>query len=181
MAREQIERSDVAGLLLHAARMRRRALGTARGRATDEGPGDLATDDVPLGDLQLANIGAAGTRTRRLPADVQDPSPLAGVQSKIALTRLPDGRLAKPRPGRARRRRTSQGASTGQQRDVDREYLARPPGRERMPTANVGVRDGDDLQHSWSRASTGGSPPDHESSRASIRRTLRRRSVCRRR
>jgi serine/threonine-protein kinase HipA len=36
---------------------------------------------------------------RRLPIGTTDPSPLAGVQSKIALTRLADGRLAQPIPG----------------------------------------------------------------------------------
>jgi serine/threonine-protein kinase HipA len=36
---------------------------------------------------------------RRMPLDSNDPSPLAGVQGKVALTRLPDGCLGLPQPG----------------------------------------------------------------------------------
>lgn len=47
----------------------------------------------------LADIMASLRDHRRLPPDTEDPSPLAGVQGKIALTRLPDGRLGLPVPG----------------------------------------------------------------------------------
>jgi serine/threonine-protein kinase HipA len=62
-------------------------------------PGDFATDYRALSDERLVSIAAAMQERRRLPAGTTDPSPLAGVQCKLALTQLPDGRLAEPIPG----------------------------------------------------------------------------------
>ena len=56
------------------------------------------TDPLPVGG-SLAEIMASLRDHRRLPPQTEDPSPLAGVQGKIALTRLPDGRLGLPMPG----------------------------------------------------------------------------------
>lgn len=63
-------------------------------------PEDLSGITEPLavsGDL--AHIMASLRDNRRLPPESADPSPLAGVQGKIALTRLDNGRLAIPKPG----------------------------------------------------------------------------------
>lgn len=63
-------------------------------------PEDLSGITAPLlVSDDLARIMASLRDNRRLPPDTADPSPLAGVQGKIALTRLADGRLALPKPG----------------------------------------------------------------------------------
>jgi serine/threonine-protein kinase HipA len=88
-------------------------------------PGDLGTDYQPLEEGDVVKIVRSLAELRRLPAEVDDPSPVAGVQSKIALTVLPGGSFALPAPGlrvpttqssRSRRR------ATGGMRD-----LRKPP------------------------------------------------------
>ena len=118
MQRHSLSERDIVGLLFH--------LGTdcpgsiscvPQGHGPGKRPGVLSTDYDPLGgspritdDLsgiteplavagELARIMASLRDSRRLPSDTNDPSPLAGVQGKIALTRLADGRLALPKPG----------------------------------------------------------------------------------
>ena len=126
MERHALERSDIAGLLSHLGKDCPGALSVLpEGAPPAKVPGDLARDYVPLGAARLAEIVTSLHERRRLPDDIQAPSPLAGVQSKIALARLPDGRLAEPVPG--------SGAPTthilkvpeqGHLEDVDRELLA---------------------------------------------------------
>ena len=100
MAREGLARDDIAGLLLHLGKDCPGALSVlAAGAPAVKVPGDFATDYTVLNDDGLIAIAAALRDQRRLPAGTSDPSPLAGVQSKIALTQLPDGRLAEPAPG----------------------------------------------------------------------------------
>jgi len=100
MAREGLARDDIAGLLLHLGKDCPGALSVlAAGAPAAKVPGDFATDYTALSDERLTSIAAALQERRRLPAGTMDPSPLAGVQSKLALTRLPDGRLAEPIPG----------------------------------------------------------------------------------
>lgn len=118
MQRHGLSERDVVGLLFH--------LGTdcpgsiscvPEGMGPGKRPGVLSTDYDPLDgsplipeDLSnateplgvsgdLARIMVSLRDNRRLPPDTDDPSPLAGVQGKIALTRLDDGRLALPKPG----------------------------------------------------------------------------------
>lgn len=99
MAREGIGRDDIAGLLLHLGKDCAGALSVlAPGAPPVKVPGDFATDYVPLSEERLAAIVSALQQRRRLPDGAADPSPLAGVQSKIALTLLPDGRFAEPMP-----------------------------------------------------------------------------------
>jgi serine/threonine-protein kinase HipA len=126
MERHALERSDIAGLLSHLGKDCPGALSVLpEGAPPAKVPGDLARDYVPLSEARLAEIVTSLHERRRLPDDIQDPSPLAGVQSKIALAKLPDGRLAEPTPG--------SGAPTthilkvpeqGHLVDVDRELLA---------------------------------------------------------
>lgn len=100
MAREGLARDDIAGLLLHLGKDCPGALSVlAVGAPAVKVPGDFATDYTALSDERLTSIAAALQERRRLPAGTMDPSPLAGVQSKLALTRLPDGRLAEPNAG----------------------------------------------------------------------------------
>lgn len=100
MAREALSRDDVAGLLWHLGRDCAGALSVLpAGAPPVKVPGDLATDYEPLSDQQLTEIVSALRDRRRLPDGTSDPSPLAGVQSKIALTQLDDGSFAQPRSG----------------------------------------------------------------------------------
>ena len=62
-------------------------------------PGRMERDYDPLGSEDLSSIVRSLASRRRLPDHVKEPSPLAGIQSKVALTRLPDGCLAMPKPG----------------------------------------------------------------------------------
>jgi len=61
--------------------------------------GEGHDDDVLPVDGQLAEIMKSLSNHRRLPTNMDDPSPVAGVQGKVALTRLPDGTLALPKRG----------------------------------------------------------------------------------
>lgn len=100
MAREGLARDDIAGLLYHLGKDCTGALSVLpAGAPPVKVPGDYATDYLPLAPERLEAIVRSLHERRRLPEDVQDPSPLAGVQSKIALTILPDGRFAEPVPG----------------------------------------------------------------------------------
>lgn len=63
-------------------------------------PMDLAEAEGPLPvSADLARFMTALRDNRRLPPNAEDPSPLAGVQGKIAVTRLQDGRLGLPKKG----------------------------------------------------------------------------------
>jgi serine/threonine-protein kinase HipA len=100
MAREGLARDDIAGLLLHLGKDCPGALSVLPvGAPAVKVPGDFATDYRALSNESMTSIAAALKERRPLPAGTTDPSPLAGVQSKLALTQLPDGRLAEPIPG----------------------------------------------------------------------------------
>lgn len=100
MEREGLTRDDVVGLLRHLGAD---CAGSVSCLPVEDppikSPGALATDYEPLEDRALLRIVRTLRDERRLPAEVTDPSPVAGVQSKIALTRLPDGRFALPVSG----------------------------------------------------------------------------------
>ena len=100
MAREGLSRADVAGLLMHLGRDCPGALSVLPvGAPPAKVPGHFATDYAVLAEDKLGTIVEALRDRRRPPAGTADPSPVAGVQSKIALTLLPDGRFAEPLPG----------------------------------------------------------------------------------
>ena len=100
IAKYDIANDDIAGILLHLGKDCSGAISVLpEGAPATKVPGDLLADYVPLADDRLIAIIRSLHERRALPADVQDPSPLAGVQSKIAVTRLPDGRFAEPREG----------------------------------------------------------------------------------
>ena len=65
---------------------------------TEAEPTGLGILPMPVAGM-LAHLMATLRDHQSLPADIGDPSPLAGVQSKVALTVLPDGRLGLPKPG----------------------------------------------------------------------------------
>lgn len=100
MAREGLARDDIAGLLFHLGKDCAGALSVLpAGAPPTKMPGDYARDYVPLESDRLKAIVDALHKRKRLPAGMEDPSPLAGMQSKIALTLLPDGTLAEPVAG----------------------------------------------------------------------------------
>ena len=92
MDEHRIARDDIAGLLFHMGRDCPGAVSCVpEGEAPDKAPGVLATDYRVLSDAELVAIMDALAREQRLPDAARNPSPLAGVQRKIALCRLPDG------------------------------------------------------------------------------------------
>jgi serine/threonine-protein kinase HipA len=100
MAREGLARDDIAGLLYHLGKDCAGALSVLpAGAPPVKVPGDYGRDYVPVDVARMQRIVDALHRRRRLPDGTADPSPLAGVQSKIALTILPNGSFAEPRPG----------------------------------------------------------------------------------
>lgn len=97
-ARENIAADDVAGLLLHLGKDCPGALSVvAEGADPVKVPGDFETDYEPISDQKLSEILTSLKERGRLPANTNDPSPLAGVQSKVALTLLPDETFASPK------------------------------------------------------------------------------------
>ncbi len=100
MDREGLSRDDIAGLLFHIGKDCAGALSVLpMGAPPVKVPGDYDHDYTAIRPERLEAIVASLHKRRRLPEGTEDPSPLAGVQSKIALTLLPDGRLAEPNPG----------------------------------------------------------------------------------
>jgi serine/threonine-protein kinase HipA len=97
MDKERIERDDIASLLLHLGKDCPGAISVlAHGAPPAKVPGNFASDYTPLSDGEIDRIVTALHEREPLPDEINDPSPIAGVQSKIALTLLPDQRLAQP-------------------------------------------------------------------------------------
>jgi serine/threonine-protein kinase HipA len=100
MAREGIARDDIASLLFHLGKDCAGALSVLpAGSPPTKVPGDCQEDYQRLEDDRLIAIVDSLHKRRRLPAGTDDLSPLAGMQSKTALTLLPEGSLAGPLPG----------------------------------------------------------------------------------
>jgi serine/threonine-protein kinase HipA len=97
MERKQIARDDLIGLFTHLGKDCAGAISVLpSGAPPSKVPGNLASDYEALSDQKLTDIVEALAARRKLPEGLQDPSPLAGVQSKISLTLLPNGRFALP-------------------------------------------------------------------------------------
>jgi serine/threonine-protein kinase HipA len=97
--REGLEANDIAGILLHMGADCPGAISVLpEGSPPIKVPGNLADDYMPLSEIQIAEIMVSLADYERLPDDARDPSPLAGVQSKVAITILPNGVWALPRP-----------------------------------------------------------------------------------
>lgn len=100
MQRHNLDFGDVVGLLAHLGADCTGSISCVPvGQGPAKLPGDLTQDYDPLDDKQLTRIMASLRDLRRVPDETGDPSPLAGVQGKIALTILPDGRFALPKLG----------------------------------------------------------------------------------
>lgn len=97
MDREGISRDDIAGLLFHLGKDCPGAISVLpHGSPPAKIPGDFETDYVPLDEAGLERIVVALHAREPLPEEAADPSPIAGVQSKVALTVLPEGGFAQP-------------------------------------------------------------------------------------
>ena len=100
MDRERIERNDIAGLLLHLGKDCPGAISVLEhGSPPVKVPGNFETDYEVIDDDKIERLVTALFEREPLPDDVADPSPIAGVQSKVALTVLPDDRFAQPIEG----------------------------------------------------------------------------------
>ncbi|MGV6840031.1 MAG: HipA domain-containing protein [Planktomarina sp.] len=114
MQRYGIDERDIVGLLYHLGSDCPGAISCVpEGAAPGKRPGRLEGDYKRLSGTVIAPEGGDGRPVtgelrdimvslrdnRRLPPQSDDPSPLAGVQGKVALTLLPDGTLAIPKKG----------------------------------------------------------------------------------
>lgn len=100
MARNGIERSDIAGLLEHLGADCPGAVSVLQLESPPiKRPGTLSEDYVPLDEAKLRDIVERLATGKPLPDEMRDPSPIAGVRRKVSLAALPDGRFALPRQG----------------------------------------------------------------------------------
>ena len=98
MDREGLDRDDVVGLLGHLGADCSGAISCLPLDAPPvKVPGVLAEDYEPIPQDELAEIVASLADHRRLPDAAGDPSPVAGVQRKIALVHTTAG-YARPKP-----------------------------------------------------------------------------------
>lgn len=97
-AQYQLERTDTVGLLSHLGRDCAGAISVVpEGAPPGKMPGDLTADYAEIGEEQLARDVAA-LYAKRPPRKRAEFS-LAGVQSKMAVTVHPDGRVLEPLEG----------------------------------------------------------------------------------
>jgi serine/threonine-protein kinase HipA len=100
MEREGLARTDIVGLLSHLGADCPGALSCIPlQQPSSKVPGVISTDYDALGNNDLAEIVKRLADREPLPNKMRDPSPLAGVQRKIALTQLSDGRFGIPKSG----------------------------------------------------------------------------------
>ncbi|WP_224701581.1 HipA domain-containing protein [Devosia aquimaris] len=100
IAKYRLANDDIVGILAHLGKDCAGAVSVLpEGSPPTKVPGRLGHDYRPYADDEVAAIVQALYRREPLPQELVDPSPLAGVQSKIAITVLPDGRYAEPIAG----------------------------------------------------------------------------------
>jgi serine/threonine-protein kinase HipA len=100
MERYGLMRTDIVGLLSHLGADCPGAISCIPpGQGPIKVPGILSTDYDLLEDTDVNEIVQRLADREPLPNEVRDPSPLAGVQRKIALTSLDIGRFGIPKPG----------------------------------------------------------------------------------
>lgn len=100
IAKYRLANNDIVGILAHLGKDCAGAVSALpEGSPPTKVPGHLERDYRTYADDEVLEIVRALYRREPLPKELADPSPLAGVQSKIALTVLPDGRYAEPIAG----------------------------------------------------------------------------------
>jgi serine/threonine-protein kinase HipA len=99
IAKHRIDRDDIAELLYHLGRDCPGAISCVPwGDKPAKMPGDINHDYDALSREELGEILVSLRDKRRLPDGNNDPSPLAGVQGKIAVTLLKNGQFGLPKP-----------------------------------------------------------------------------------
>jgi len=100
ITREGLERNDIAGVLFHLGADCSGAVSCLpSGSGPYKKPGSFALDYDVLREGEINEIVRCLAHKEPLPDRLKDPSPVAGVQRKIALARFPDGRYALPKVG----------------------------------------------------------------------------------
>jgi serine/threonine-protein kinase HipA len=98
--RHNIERDDLVGLLFHMGADCAGAISILpEGSPPTKVPGNIETDYDVLTAQNLEDIIRALHNRTPLPHELRDPSPLAGVQSKISMVMLDTDNFALPKPG----------------------------------------------------------------------------------
>lgn len=99
MAAHRIDRDDIGALLFHLGADSPGAISiTPEGQGPGKRPGHMAEDYDEVEAAAVARIVTSLHTLGRLPDGARDPSPIAGVQPKIALMHR-DGRFYLPKPG----------------------------------------------------------------------------------
>lgn len=100
IAKYRMANDDIVGILAHLGKDCAGAVSVLpEGSPPTKVPGRLEQDYRPYADDEVVKIVQALYRREPLPQDLADPSPLAGVQSKIAITVLADRSYAEPIAG----------------------------------------------------------------------------------
>jgi serine/threonine-protein kinase HipA len=100
MDQNRIDRGDFVALLAHLGADCPGAISCVpAGAGPVKNPGVFLTDYDALDLQSVADFVRRMAHGLALPDEVRDPSPVAGVQQKMAISRLPDGAFALPRPG----------------------------------------------------------------------------------
>lgn len=97
--REGLDQGDVVGLLFHLGADLSGAISCLPpGHPPTKVLGDLASDYLALSQAEIEEIVRRLGESRPLPNELRDPSPVAGIQRKVALCETADG-FAIPKPG----------------------------------------------------------------------------------
>lgn len=100
MAREGLDRGDIVGLLAHVGADCAGSVSVVRAdHPPIKRPGSLGQDYDALGEEDFADLVLRLAQGRPLPAEMRDPSPVAGFRRKISLAALPGDRFGLPKMG----------------------------------------------------------------------------------
>jgi serine/threonine-protein kinase HipA len=100
IAREGLDRGDIVGLLAHVGADCSGSVSVLReDHPPIKRPGSLGQDYDSLSEEDFADLILRLAQGRPLPAEMRDPSPVAGFRRKISLAALPGDRFGLPKAG----------------------------------------------------------------------------------
>ena len=100
VAREGLDRGDIVGLLAHVGADCSGSVSVLReDHPPIKRPGSLSQDYDALSEEDFADLILRLAQGRPLPAEMRDPSPVAGFRRKISLAALPGDRFGLPKAG----------------------------------------------------------------------------------
>jgi serine/threonine-protein kinase HipA len=100
IAREGLDRGDIVGLLAHVGADCSGSVSVLReDHPPIKRPGSLSLDYDALSEDDFADLVLRLAQGRPLPAEMRDPSPVAGFRRKISLAALPGDRFGLPKAG----------------------------------------------------------------------------------